>query len=176
LSDATRAFGALRRLGPALHAVAALLVLVPLVDFLTSIFPLVPADARWRFGALGIFAGYLLTPLLGLALASITAAALQQVGLLRLLAWLSLCLAIALVGLAAAFALDTLQVRAGAPADGAQAVLVSGVRGVVKYLATAVTLVLLFVGARRAADAIPVLRPGQRLEPIVGSARSTATA
>lgn len=176
MSDAARALGALRRLAPAVYAVAALLIVVPLVDFVTSSYPFIVGDPRWRFATVGLFAGFLMTPLLGVVLAMLTAAALQQAGVLRAFAWACLLAALLLVALSGSLVLDVLQVRAGAPADAAQAVLLSGIRGVVKHLTAAVAFVMLFLGGRQAADAVPLARGKERLDPIVGAARGTAAA
>ena len=100
------------RLVPPAYGLAAVLVLVPILDVLLQVWPLDPGEASWRFGAIGILSRSLLTPLLGLLLAMATAAAAGHRHALRLTGALSGLLAVGLVAVGGLFALDGLELRA----------------------------------------------------------------
>jgi hypothetical protein len=50
--------------GP-LYAVAAMLVIVPLTDFLLSVPPPQLSSVQWRFATAGLFSSYIVQPILG---------------------------------------------------------------------------------------------------------------
>lgn len=92
--------------------IAALLVVVPVLDAVTRTWPVRLGEMSWRFGALGIMFNTVVTPLLGLFIAQVVAA-LSEHG--RALKWLSIVTLVGSVGLVLAsglFALDYLQIRA----------------------------------------------------------------
>lgn len=103
------------RLGPSLYrglyAVAALLVLVSALDFAAAIWPFVPTDAGWRYGAIGLLSGFLVTPLVGVALVALVAVEQRHTTVLRVLGFLALAVGAALMVNVVAFALDAIQVR-----------------------------------------------------------------
>jgi len=64
--------------GP-LYAVAAMLLIVPLTDFVLSVPPAQFSSVQWRFATAGLFSGYTVQPILGLALAFVVTAAFGAV-------------------------------------------------------------------------------------------------
>ena len=65
----------LRRLAPASYCTAALLVFLPMIDYLGSAWPFRPSAANWRYEVAGTISTHLVSPLLGLLLATSSASA-----------------------------------------------------------------------------------------------------
>jgi len=154
----------LRRLAPASYCTAALLVLLPMMDYLGSAWPFQPSAANWRYEVAGTISTYLLSPLLGLLLASVTAAALPQRRVSKALGVLVWVVAVVLLLVLGNFVLDSLQVRNAAPANAPWVSAASFLLASAKILAGAVALMVLGVGNRQAARAAVVptaaTRPG----------------
>lgn len=161
----------LRSLAPAFYIVAVLLLLLPAVDYIADAWPFRPDALDWRFRVGGDISAYVLSPLLGLLLASATAAWLNQPAVSRwlsLVAWIG---AVLLVLILSAFALDSLPVRSAAP-EGARWVTTKSFGiAAVKIGVAAFTYVILGVCNLRAARAFePGLGPRKvpPLPPIIG--------
>lgn len=125
--------------GP-LYAVALLLILLPVTDFVSNVWPLQPGDFRWRFGMVGLLSGFLLTPMLGIALAATVAAIAEEMQMLRLVSVVAAAGALMLVVLVALFALDVIQLRPEVPMERRGPFDFANVRAVVKHLLAAGTL------------------------------------
>lgn len=138
----------------ALYVFALVLVAMPLLDFATSVMPARPRDFSWRYGAFGLMAGYLHTPMLGLLLGMAVAWALGQGWLLRIAGVLSMLAAVGLLGVMSVFALDVLQMRGMRAEDVQSAILAGGVLQELKYFTAAVVLALLGYGATKTAGAM----------------------
>ena len=141
----------LRKLTAPAYFVAALLVILPVLDFLTNVWPLQPGQAVWRYGSAGLLSGFVLTPLLGVLVALALAAASEHARALGVLAVLSIVVAVGFVLVAGVFVLDALQVRASVPPQRRPQFEIGIWRAVVKYLVVSIALVWLGIGARRAA-------------------------
>ena len=143
--------GVLRRLTAPVYLIAVLLVILPILDFVTNVWPLQPGQAVWRYGTVGLFSGFVLTPLLGV-LVAIAAAALAEHGrALGVMGILSLAIGVVFLLLMGLFLLDAFEVRANVPPAG-KPQFDSGIwRAVVKYLAVAVAVIWMGVAARRSA-------------------------
>lgn len=128
------------------------LVLHAVIDLSTTVWPLRPSEITWRYGLLGLAAGYLQTPMLGLLLVAGTAMWTENHTLLRVVGLVMLGLGAILLPTAALFMLDVVQIR-GLRADEMQdAVLYGGAFQTVKYLLAAVIFVLLGHGALKTAQ------------------------
>jgi len=101
----------LRGLGWLLYSVALLFVAGPMLEVLASSYPFHPGTPTWRFGALGLLAQALPVPIFGILLAFVAATLLEQRGVQTTLSLLCGLGAAALLVVAVAFALDTLQLR-----------------------------------------------------------------
>jgi len=140
---------AFRRLGKAAYFVAFVLVATSALDYATTIWPLRPADVSWRYGAVGILSGFLLTPLLGVLVALVIATVLDHPGTLKVLAILSGITGIVGLLLLLGFALDAIQMyQAGAP-DARPAAKASSLRASIKLLAGFTAFVWLGVAGFR---------------------------
>ncbi len=161
----------LRRLAAPCYAIGLLLVVSPALDYVTSIYPFLPGEAKWRFASLTLLSGFLLTPLLGLALILLAAGLLQHRGALRVTGVLAIVLALAVLAVSGLLALDVVELRATSPAEMRTAIALSGLRGLAKNVLAAAVLFWAGVASLRAAGVAASSRQKQeRLEPIVGRA------
>lgn len=157
----------LRRLAPAAYCIAALLVGISLVDYLGNAWPFLPGDVHWRYQVVGMLSTYLLSPLLGLLIASIVAAWMPHPLVSRLIGILAVLAALlVLLGLVSFF-LDTVQVRSAASPDAKWVTTTSFVLASVKLFAGAVTILLLGVANWRTARDNGV-NPKVRVAPVIG--------
>lgn len=129
--------------------VAALLVVVPLVDYVLSVPPAQLSDVQWRFAAVGLLSNYTLTPILGLAMALVISAFLKQYSLQRWLVAAILSLAAILIALSLGFVLDAAQVRASVPVDGRAAFSSAWKRALIKDVLAAGALGYMGLRARK---------------------------
>jgi hypothetical protein len=100
-----------RRVLAGLYPVALLLILSPLVDLLSAVWPIRPSEVSWRFGTFGLITSALVTPIVGLVLLQGAAALLDHVKTLRVVSALNLVVAVLVVVGAALFLLDAVQLR-----------------------------------------------------------------
>jgi len=148
-----RSTKALDTLAGPLYFLAILLIGTPLVDILANTWPLHVGLLTWRYGAVGMFSGFVLTPLLGLALACWLAITLGHRVVQRVLIIASLVAAVVLLVAALGFVLDVLQLRHSVPANPPQALWtfeVGAAKALVKHLTAVVALVWLALATRRA--------------------------
>lgn len=81
------------------------------LDFVMNVWPLRPGDVSWRYGAIGLAGGFLLTPLLGLVILLAASRYFGHQGVRRLTLILSAALAALLLLASLSFVLDALQMR-----------------------------------------------------------------
>jgi hypothetical protein len=117
------------------YFVALLLIAIPAMDYVTNVWPLQIGEVRWRYGSVGMLAGFLLTPLMGVLFAFGAAAVLQHRVALRFLAVLNFCLAVLLLVLIGLFVLDVLQVRGTVPLESRPTFDVGAMKAVAKCFA-----------------------------------------
>jgi hypothetical protein len=113
MTNGVRSRTVARSLGVAVYAVGALIVVISVGDFISNVWPWRVGAVDWRYGAIGIMSTYLVTPIVGLLLVTITAALLEQTAFLRALAVGYIVMAMFLTVAVVAFLLDSLQVRQG---------------------------------------------------------------
>ncbi len=93
------------------YLLAVTMIVLPLSDIALGLLPLQPESMRWRAGATGLIIGASLLPVSGLFLALVISHLRHQRALQYVLAILAGVGALALIGAAGLFLLDTLQVR-----------------------------------------------------------------
>jgi len=120
------------------------LILTAKIDLLTTVWPMRPTDMAWRYAFLGLSAGYLQTPTLGLGLIAGTAMWQKHVLPLRAVGVVCLLTALTLVGVMGIFALDVLAMRQLRPEEAQAGVLMGGMFQEVKYFVA--TFVFAFLG------------------------------
>jgi hypothetical protein len=101
-----------RQLAWPAYLVAVAMVLVPLVDAWTTLFPWNFGDARWRFGAVGLVSNALMIPLAGMLIAFVVAWAREQRMMLKVLGVIGFVGALVCLLALVSFSLDALQTRA----------------------------------------------------------------
>ncbi len=161
------------------YLLALLLVVVPLFDAGTSMWPLRLSDERWRFGAIGSLSNITLVPLLGLLLALSFAVFLDHRRTRRFLGWICGLMALGLAIMAVLFILDYFQARTIVRPQAQSVVTIATTVALVKDVFTILILVLLaragFAGPKvvvrkkQVSVADPVATP---LIPMPGAARA----
>ena len=140
----------LRRLAWPTYFVAFLLIATPALDYLSNVWPLRLGDVQWRYGSVGLLAGFVLTPLLGMMLALAAAAVLEHRGVVRVLSIVNLVLVPLWVIATLGFALDVLQLRATVPEEGRSTFDIGATKAAVKHLTMAVGVAWLGIAGLRA--------------------------
>lgn len=132
----------------ALYLFALVLVVSPLIDLFSTAWPLRPGDLSWRYGFVGLGAGYLNTPILGVVLAAAIAVWQEHTALLRTLGVVSAVVAVVLLLVLGIWPLDFLQIRGLRPPEQRAGILTGGVIQEIKYVAACLVLALVALGAR----------------------------
>lgn len=143
----------LRPFVPALYLVGVVMVVIALGDFLGNVWPFRPTAVDWRYSALGILSGFLVTPLFGLLLLAAGAALGGHGKMLRALGVVGILIAAFLLASIALFALDALQVRQQAAPGAKWVTAVSSLIAGAKYLLGSVVALMIGQGAFQAARA-----------------------
>ncbi len=120
-------------------------------DLLSTVWPFRFGDLTWRYGFLGLGAGYLQSPAMGVVLLIGVGIWDRHPTMVRIAAVISLIAAVAIVGAMGVFALDALQVRPMTPPESQQSVLVGLVVQEIKYGIAALVYGLTGLGAMRTA-------------------------
>ena len=148
--------------GP-LYVVAAMLVVIPFLDFLLVVPPAKFASSQWRFDAAGLLSNHILLPIVGLSLAFVTSSVLKQHRVQRALVVVCLTIAIVLAVVSVRFWLDVRSIRGAVAATDRLAFNSAWTRALIKHALSAVALAYLGWRARlmipvssRHRDAVPV--------------------
>lgn len=172
MTSALGPYGApFRKISSALYLISALLILLPIVDFVTSIVPFLPGSTKWRFASSAVFAGSLLIPLIGVALAMMVAGLMNHRFVLRWTGILSFLAAVGLVAVCALLALDIIELRSSAESEVRNAIVLSGVRAIFKNLVMSASLIYIGLACRSASGGMEPPRAETPMAPIVGAPR-----
>ena len=146
------------------------LVLHAVIDLSTTVWPLRVTEITWRYGFLGLAAGYLQTPTLGLLLIAATALWTGNLALARTIGTLLMVVSVGLIAAVGIFMLDVVQIRQLRPAEAQAAVLYGGLFQAVKYVLASALLAAMGYGlrdsAQTAARGVPI--PPER-GPLIGA-------
>lgn len=126
--------------------VGLILILWPIGDHLASVWPVQPGSVQWRYGAAGLLANFLHTPLLGLSILILVAWWTRSAALMRTAGVVSLAAGVLILGVMGVFAMDLQQIRQIRPPEARTVVLAGGIIAELKYLTTLVATVLLGIG------------------------------
>ncbi len=158
-----------RRLLTVGYGIGVLLIALPLLDWVLTVWPLRPSTTVWRFGSVGLLSQALIQPIVGCALIAATAFGLAHRALLKVLAGLYLISVVFILGAVGIFALDSIEVRSLAQAQVQSQVEVTGLRVFVTYLAYAVLFGWLALGSW----SVGKRQPGERVatDPVAARAK-----
>lgn len=146
-----------------LYIFSALLILWPPVDLLSTAWPLHLGTLEYRYGLMGLLAGFLHTPTLGLVIAMAAAYAMRHLTLLRVLSFLCLLGALGLLAVLVMFPLDVLQMKAVTAPEAHASMKVGAIIAELKHFSGMVALVLLGLGGWRTAGRGSAReKPGER--------------
>ena len=138
----------------AVYIIGALFIVVPVFDLLLNLWPMSPGNLGWRYGAVGLFANFLHTPLLGALIVTLFAAVVRDRRLLLAFA-IAWGVTAAALGIAlAVFSLDALQMRSTVLPESLLIYHTSVARAVGKHLTGAIAFGLLGRAAWRAGRAL----------------------
>lgn len=137
------------------YAVAAALLVIPVVDVLSQVWPPRPSLAEWRYGTLGLMSNYFLTPLLGLVLAGAAAFLVGSRRAQRIMALIALVGAAAMLIAVAAFSLDVLQVRQSVVAEAMPMFKIGALKAAGKLVVYFACLAILGIGYWKASAPPP---------------------
>jgi hypothetical protein len=143
--------------GPA-YGIAALFVLLPIIDTLAQVWPVALGNPAWRYGTIGLGANYLISVLFGMLGLCLLAALGSHRRTLRALTILSGVAALLLLIAALAFLLDALQLRGTVPRDNPRTLWMfdaGAAKAAFKYLVSAAVFGWLALATWRAGRAIP---------------------
>lgn len=144
-----------------LYLLAFLLVATPLMDFVTSVMPFRFGNIEWRFATVGLLSGFLLTPLLGVALFSVVSSYAGHDKAQRVVAVLNIAVALAFVGMLALFLLDVLQLRNAVQAEGKAQFMAAAMKAFLKHVCFVFALLWFVLRAFKASRwTAPVERRG----------------
>ena len=129
------------------------LAMTAAIDLFTTVWPMRPSDIAWRYGFLGLTAGYLQTPTLGLALMIGTAIWARNRTVLRLAGFVALVVSLLLMVAMGLFGLDVIQMRGLRAEEMQSAVMAGGMFQELKYFIAVLVLVFLGFGALKTAKA-----------------------
>jgi hypothetical protein len=140
-----------RRWLPALYPLACILCLVPFVEAVSGLWPAQFDSAAWRFGAAGLFVSFVSSSVLAVLIALCVAHTLRHRAVARMTGLVSVLFALCMLMLCAAFALDTLQVRALVRASAKHGFDLAAGKAMVLALIVIVAFVMLAVAGFKSA-------------------------
>ena len=100
------------KLAPVMYFVAIVLVVIPVFDAATSVWPFHIANAQWRFAIVGLLSNALLLPMIGAVMAVTIAVVQEHERTQKYLGIASWVLAALMIVTLVTFGLDTLQSKA----------------------------------------------------------------
>jgi hypothetical protein len=156
----------------ALYLFALVLMVSPLIDLTTTVWPLRFGELPWRYGFLGLAAGYLHTPLLGIVLAAAVAYWQGHPTSLRILGFVSVAAAGLLIPVMALWPLDFQQIGALREPELRPGVIAGGIIQELKYGGACAVLALLGLGALRTAKDVGRGQRGKSSPGIVSRAKA----
>lgn len=161
----------LRPFVPAIYAVGIVMLLVAIGDYSGQLWPFRPTEVGWRYGAVGIFSNFLVTPVFALLLIGAAAAVGGHRIMLRILGVIGIGFTAALLVSIALFSLDALQVRQQAEPGAKWLTTISASMAAAKLLMAAAVSFILGLGTLKASKVIggPERQGRERTGLVVGT-------
>lgn len=101
-----------KNLGRPAYLLAALLVVLPLADFINNVWPLQMESSAWRYASEGLLSGSSLSLALGVVIAAATAVGREERRLARWIAVIAALMVLGTLVIMADFALNAVELRA----------------------------------------------------------------
>ncbi len=140
----------IRPFASSLYLVAALVVVLPMIDLVLTFWPFAPGSAEWRYGAVGLLSGFVLTPLMGMTLAVVIVHSIQSAAGIKVTSILNIA-AGGVIGVATLmFILDALQVRGNVPLEGRGTFDIGMVKAILKNGTSALAFLWMGIVGMRA--------------------------
>ncbi len=136
-----------RQLTAVAYLVAALMLVIPVLEVTLSVWPLRMGETSWRFGTVGLLSQALMTPLLGALVLMLVAVTLGHRKTIATVSGIAALLALALVVVIPIFALDAIQMRTQVRTDAHRAFDLSSLLAAIKLSAAFVIALLLAIGS-----------------------------
>ncbi len=135
-----------RRIAIAAYAVAAIFILLPILDVVASAYlDYDPGNGTWRYEVAGYVANYMISLVFGVLMAALAAALREDRLLLRLTSWFSGLVALGMILMMGLLALDIVQLQSVVTAQAHAAFLVGGLKAELKLGLMALGLLFLLV-------------------------------
>jgi cytochrome bd-type quinol oxidase subunit 2 len=142
-----------RRILGGLYPVALLLILSPLLDLATAVWPVRPTEVSWRFGTFGLITSALITPILGLAVLQGVAAFLEKFRAVRVVSAVNVLVGVLLLVGTALFLLDAVQLRGTVTEAAKQSYDAAALKALVTALLEVVVVLWIGIVGMRVASA-----------------------
>lgn len=162
-----------RQLTVVAYLVAALMLIIPVLEVVLSVWPLRVGETSWRFGTVGLLSQALLTPLLGALVLVLLAVTLGHRRTLATVSVVAALLALALLVVIPIFGLDAIQMRTRVRTDAHRAFDLSSVLATIKLTAAFVVSLLLAIGSWKMRKAVMRRAPSAGAEAPLLAARKT---
>ncbi|MDB4914611.1 MAG: hypothetical protein JWM95_2255 [Gemmatimonadetes bacterium] len=132
----------LSKVVPAMYFVAAVLIVIPVFDAITSVYPFYPGNAQWRFAIVGLLSNALLLPTIGLLMAVVIAVSQEHERMVRWLRFLCWGLTGVMAVILLMFMLDTAQSKSAIQPQMLMGYYVATATAMCKLLVAGIALVL----------------------------------
>lgn len=153
---------AVRRLVPALYAIALYHVISPIYDVATTVWPFKLGDERWRYSLAGFASNYAVSAIFGIALAALVAAAANHRTLLRVAGIIAALGTVLMLVMALGLGLDALQLLRQVDREVVAQFRIGVTKAAIKLVLEGVVLLLLAIGCFRGARTMPREREARR--------------
>ena len=160
-----------RQLTAVAYLVAALMLVMPMLEVVLSVWPLRMGETSWRFGTVGLLSQALMTPLLGALVLVIVAVTLNHRKTLATASGVALLLTLALLVVIPIFALDAIQMRTQVRTDAHRAFDLSSLLAAITLSAAFVSTLLLAIGSWKMGKSLKRRAPAAEAEAPLLAAR-----
>ncbi len=142
-----------RRIAIAAYAVAAVFILLPIIDVVAQAYVSPSTGEGWRYELCGYVANYMISLVFGVLMAALAAALREDRLLLRLASWFGGLVALVMIVMMGLLALDMIQLQAVVAVQEHQAFTIGGLKAELKLGLMAAGLLFLLVAGLKGSKA-----------------------
>ena len=170
---------ALRSLRTPAYVILALAALIPVTDFVTTVWPLIPGKLAWRFGAVGLASSSFGVPLLMLLFIFAVALAMGDRKVTMTVGVVAAGIGLAMLASSGMFVLDALQMRSNVASAALARFQTASLQALAKLIAHGISGLILAVAAFRAVRSAKAAvvrgqsRTSQLIVPVASSLRNS---